>query len=1543
MVRDGASPSDLRFIDTSSSVDIISFKHAFTNNPGVQQPTFNLQIYESDTGLSGTWITSTLSSESNSIFLINSKEYIKIELEIFSDVEDISSLGLLLYINVAINDISSPVISDYARSILKKFPTWTDIYEDSIEQATPELATPITVGGKFVNSLVGHYLDDFNTQLDIYNLNNFLGTSDLNIPAWGYVSYKIPAGSLSFVGDGIVLARVSSVEKFNSSRVTDYIFYHNIIDSQIVTLQEFDSLNIDGSLYHQEPILLFNIFDELGARVGLNRLYLEGNSNFKKRILDTYNNPPSVSKEGFKRTLRRELDIWRAYGATPDSNYAGATPEILEISDIESSTPYFSDSGVAEKRFYDFVKYINETYPSNIGYIDWSEGIWDYAGLNGEGIGYIPAVYDNATPLGEYFQAGVGDFDDLKIDIVSKDSSTVSFEGYFEASGFKTEGFDDYYMPIRIDYNYKAQHYKTVANPHVSNPNSATPFNAGVALVYEIYMPAHNQYSTPSSFYANLDYNDREDFFVYNNYLQTDSASPEYNYIKIVDSNNFTGQNLSFKEKRYDYTYENSLATPVNNSIDISKASSVRIVNKVKWDVNTQSYVAVPTGQYRVGFDEQSVAYSRNPTSGSYISKTTPNINYVNSNFKIGSTVYGTKEIIGYSNIVEENIILNSDNDPYITKDETLLVSDLVKNLLIPTDATPSNLIIEGKKINSLPVFTPADIIIGQSQPVDIAVSEPLKYGGRSYYPLLDTDYFVPSSPNIVINSYAATDHTLTNPIYSGYLESATFNYSSLPHTLAITNNLSSTPNYPFKDAIWYPIDDGELRTTPMIKGYLDYLGNVYKNTENVDETNSPFDLNKRDTFLDTYSFNREDFGLVPESNNQYLITEIEPVTNNKDIVLRTSQKSVLRDSSILLRYNENSSKIIREIYDSSNDVYYFSPVDVYAEFGKGYAGDITQVSGTNPISMNTGWLNLAEDDYYVYSKPIVEIYFGKYFGLELNNVPTHGAPILVDVQENDIQFDMNEMAFSDPATPGNVVFSNEEILIGSNESALYLAHTAIKDITIKDNYTGKILTRSPLNPEFYIWSIASQSSTPGTTGYIPFYLDGEFYISIDSDFIASGQDKYSQALNKLMIYNSAATGGSIIVPGREYTVSYNLSRAFYVDRNNYSHASESYNAKIYFSATPSVNSTYKITYESALQEHSTPLGINLNTSDLPIEEGYVYLSNDEYDFGTAIVTLSPQTISKNIDDIIYLLIRSYDVAGNFKPYQTFRISSDLLDVEEEYLTTDEFGLAKTKLRFVGISTSEMFASILVSGLSYPDPLAHVNSEANTFIFGSNIEFIENYIPEYSLKAVASKGMIESDGISENYIKGYLSSNNIPPASTPIVYWRKARSFHGALNDVGYKNQAATPGRTLDSGYVSAPGGKFSIGPFYSQVRNDPGYWFVTVETEMAATPSATPNTIYGDISYWYERFDNIQYLNEETVLPSYYKSIGNDPSIIATPNFTYNIIDQEDSSTPYGELNWVPPTWVPIDYYSQYQMGLFGSTPNVIATPNTIIGYEES
>ena len=1534
VVRDEASPALLRFVDTSSKVDIISFKHKFTSVPGDQQPTFTFQIYESDK-VNGPWLKSTLNIDSNSIFLSNSKPYIKIELTIFSDVEDLSALGLLLYVNVAIHDTTTPVISDSARNILRKFPTWMDIYDDSIEHATPELATPTTIGGKFVNSLVGHYLDDFNTQLDVSNINSFISTADIDIPAWGYISYNIPAASLNFVGDLIKLARASSLENFNSSRSTDYIYYHNLLDSQIMTLKKFDSLTIDGSIYSQEPIMLFNIFDEFGARVGLKRLYLEQNLSFKKRILDAYINPPSVSLDGFKKTLRRELNIWTAYGTTPDSNYQGATPEVLEIRDIESSTPYIADNGVPENRFYDFVKYINEKYPFNLGYANWDQSIWDYAGLDNEGVDYIPNTYDNATPLSDYFQPGVGDFKDLSIEISKPDSATMSFDGYFRAEGFRTESLTDYYMPIEIAYNYKAQYTELVPDLGLSE---------NVSLVYEISLPAHNQYSTPSTFYANLNGNDRSDFVVRNYFGQNDQASPEYNYISIVDSNGLTNQNIIFKEKTYNYEYENSLATPRTSSIDVRKASSVKIINGVQWNPNTNQYTPIDsfatpgyTGSYRVTFNNSNVSI-KNPLVNSSIILSTPNINYVNSNFKIGSTVYGSTPVIKYSNVVEDSIIINKDNDPELTQDETIFVSELTKNLLIPTSGTPNRLIVENVKIDSKPVFTVEEIYREPGQPYTSLDFSP-SYGGKSYFPMLDTKYFVPSSPNIILNSYSQSE--LTTPIYSNYFESATFSYSALPYVLGITNNLQSTPNYPFKSPVWIPTEEDELRTTPMIRGYVDYLGNIYKREEVAQESNSPFDKNKRDTFLDAYALTRKDFGLNKDSNNQYYITEIKPISLNDKVILEASQETVLREDSALFQYKQDSSKVIKEIYDASNKEFYFSPIDINVNLDKGYKNTFSNSISSNPISMNTGWLNLADEQNYVYAKPIVDVYNGSFFSVDLSKTPTQGAPVLVSVKDGDMDFVLEEMAFSDTATPGKVVFSNEETLICSEHGALYISHLGVKDIIIKDNYTGKVLTKSPLNPELYIWSIGTDYSTPGI---IPLYLDGEFYIS-SSDYLMSGEDKYSYRVNKIEVYDNVATSGSILVPGREYTINYSLAQAFYVDRNVYSETKDEYYSKIYFSATPSAaTGSYEIIYESAIQENSTPLGLFLSGAEVPVEEGYVYLSKDEYDFSTAVVEISPQQISKNIDDIIYLTITSYDSAGNFKPYQTFQLSSDLLDLQDEYLTTNKYGLAKTRIRFTGVPTAALYASILITGVSYPQANAHTNSESGAFITGANIEFIDNYNSEYEFKASSSKLIIESDGISENYIYGYIKSNNNPPSSTPIIYWRKARTLYDVLNTVDYSTSSVSPGRNYISGYTHAsPDGKFSVGPFYSQPRNNPGYWFVSLETDMAGVASATPNTLYGDVAYWYERFDNIQYLDEQTVLPSYYINTSDDEDIIATPNFTFNLITQDFGATPSAELNWLPPRWLPVDYYDQYQMGLFGSTPNVIATPNYIVGYEES
>lgn len=1418
------------------------------------------------------------------------------------------------------------------------------MYEDSIEQATPETATPISVGGKFVSSLVGQYLDDFNTKLDISNINSFISTADIDLPAWGYVTYNVPAAALSFVGDSVKLAKSSSLENFYYSKTTDYIYYHNLLDSQIITLRKYDLLTIDNSVFVQEPFLLFNKFDEFGARVGLKRLNLEDNFSFKQRILDTYINPPSVSLDGFKKTLRRELDLWRAYGSTPDSNYLGATPDVLEIKDMEFATPYFSDNGVPEKTFYNFVKQINEKYPFNLGYTKWEENIWDYAGLNNEGVACIPSVYDNATPLDSYFQPGIGDFSDLNIKISEPDLSTVSFEGYFVAEGFKTETTKDYYNPIVLDYKYKSSYVEQVPDPNVANPNSATPFNGGVALVYEVSMPAHNSSATPEVFFANLNYQNRNDFFVRNYKSKNDLvSSPEWNYVSIFDSNGLTNKDIIFKEKTYNYDYKNTQLNPVSSSIDVKRASSIKIVNKVKWDTVTQQYVQVPVGQYRVTFNESPVSISE-PNVNSFIQMSTPNINlnYINSNFKIGSTVYGSTPVIKYTNTIEDKIIINSDNNPDITKDETIYVNDLLNNILIPTSGTPNSLIIEsGKEDSNSAIFTLEDIYMNRNKETTITPTVVVpKYGGKSYFPITDVNYFVSSSPNIIINAY--DKNNLIQPVYSDYFESATFNYNSLPSVLAVTNNLASTPNYPFKSPVWLPIQDGELRTTPMIKGYVDYLGNIYKDQQNFEENNSPFDQNKRDKFLDSYSLSRKDFDLNKNFNDKYFITEIKPISLNKKIVFEASQQTVLSDNSPLINYVKDSSKIIKELYDSSNEELYFSPIDISIDVDDSFRSELKNSVGSNPISINTGWLNLQDEQSYVYSKPILDVYEGIYFEKVLSTIPRQGAPIIVSVKNENSQINFEEMAFSDDSTPGKIVFNNTETLKCSERGSLYVSHLNIKDITIRDNFTGKILTKSLLNPEAYVWNIEEDSAT---TGLISLYNDGEFYISM-SNYIESGEDNYSYNVNKLEVYGNLATGGTVLVPGREYEVSYSLSQAFYVENNIYSESDDKFYSKIYFSSTPSATSDYEIVYESAIQETSTPLGLNINSSELAIEEGYVYVSKDEYDFSTAVVEVSPQQILKNIDDIVYLTITSYDVAGNPKPYQTFRLSSNLLSLQDEYLTTDKYGLAKTKVRFTGVPTTALYATILISGVSFPSQNAHPNSESGAFLSVEDIEFITNYSPEFKLNASVSKTIIESDGLSENYIYGNVMSNNIPPSSTPIIYWRKARTIYDLFNNVKYPETDSfqSPERTRVSGYTHAtPDGKFAIGPFYSQIRSNPGYWFVAVETEMAATPSSKPKTIYGDIVSWYERFDNVQYSDEQTVLPSYYMSISEDKDIIATPNFKFNLIKQDFSGNNAASINWMPPKWMPINYYDQYQMGLFGSTPNVVATPNYIVGYEES
>ncbi|MGA1049216.1 MAG: hypothetical protein ACO3UU_14515, partial [Minisyncoccia bacterium] len=209
IVYDSATPTLLRFLDTSSKIDLINYRYIFTNLPGEHVPGFSIQLYESNYSI-GPWMKTVYGGDSGTILSSDVKPYIRIELTLDDQGIDLSSVGLIFYLEVAIHDIVPENISKSAREILDRFPSWTKLYEDSYYGATPSLDVPKSTGGKMINALSGMHLDDLERRVDLTSINSYINSADENMTAWVYSSYNIPANTIKVEGDSVVLARVSN-------------------------------------------------------------------------------------------------------------------------------------------------------------------------------------------------------------------------------------------------------------------------------------------------------------------------------------------------------------------------------------------------------------------------------------------------------------------------------------------------------------------------------------------------------------------------------------------------------------------------------------------------------------------------------------------------------------------------------------------------------------------------------------------------------------------------------------------------------------------------------------------------------------------------------------------------------------------------------------------------------------------------------------------------------------------------------------------------------------------------------------------------------------------------------------------------------------------------------------------------------------------------------------------------------------------------------------------------------------------------------------
>lgn len=1618
VVYEPATPDLIRFLDTSSRIDILAYKHTFTNVPGFEVPSFNIQMHESDTE-DGPWLKSSLSFDSNIIFIRNAKPWIKIELEIFSENIDVSTLGLLFYLEIGIHEPTSPVISNSARNILRRFPTWTKLFDDSLEPATPSLAIPQSTGGKFLTALVQENIDAIVSEIDLRDINAYINSADENMLAWAYVSYDVPTNLQTIVGDDVILSPVNSLSDFHRSKITDHVYYYNPMDKQILVMREYVTLSINGTPYEQYAVNIFNNFDEFGARVGLERLYKETNSRYKQRILDVSKNIPGIHSDGLKRTLRRELDLWRAYGVDVDSDSTQFFPYIYEISDLEKTTPYFSPSGKPEKMFKDLVEDLNNRYPSNIGYVKWGEGTWDYSGIDGEGVSRIPAIYDTDTsPLSEYYQPGIGDFSDGRFILESLEKSTISFNGSMSISGVHKTGIEYAYTPIIVDYSWYVNYLRTVQDyeagrkkagtgpgayaigdigpgggkifitpstagnttgkyfevaPFTWNGGGADPLvfwslsayattavtgangeaigtgyqntldivaqgntsstaasmcsayeangltdwflpsknelielgnqqaiigdlsticwywsstevdpdgalntamytpvssmsnnvkydavfpaaimarpvrsfaappleNIGVGLTYEIVMPPHDNYATPSTFYANLNYTNREDFYVGNRFPATSSASPEFNYIRIFDQEGNTIPDIVFKDKVYNQIYLNTQATPTTNNINFYDASSVKITfSNGGWNYISQTYdTSLATASYWASFTTGTPNYYTNPAANAYTSMATPNRQPQDANVKIGSTNYSTK-IVNLDTIPLQSIlVLNSENDPTNlgTSTKSIYINEMLDRVILPFDATPQYLYVNVSAPNGVGYFGSEDI-------------ETNIIGGRTINPDDNSQYLIPSSPNILWQPFNSSNASMGA---ADYFDSATINYASTPHYMLIESATSS----------YYPIyfDAYETFTaeaTPnLFSGYIDSLDNVYETGE--DPLNSYFNT---DSFLSKIYLSKDSFGLLQD--DVYII---------KDATLNTAQDSVLA-------YVKSQDALLNNLNSSfSQDIE--TSVDIHAKKDKFLIQE-------QRSALHTGWIYLDENDYYIYANPVTESSSGRFFNVNLSNTPRNGAPVLVDVDGQNYR----NIAFEDAATPGKLTFQNSEVVNARANEIIYLAYKDIMDVSILDNYTGKQILDTILVNENEITLINEDTPESAAT---PFVYD------------------------------------------REYLVSYKVNNAWYLDNDVYDPIADVYNSVIYFSSTPNSNSSYNITYENSINDITYPINLHLNSSLNPIDEGYIYVSKEDYPFSHVEAHLSPAYISDSTSDLMYLSLVSHDDQYNLKPGQTFAISGDLISATPSFITTSDNGLATSIIRYNGdIPAVYREGVINIIGIGSATPNGGENSSSEGYSLEVPFEISRNDPFNLSVKAAASDININADGISKISISGKIYWKNKPFNNEVQLSWNVGRTLKDLF--------AATPDHVINTN----SNGEFTISnEITASDSSTPGYWFARVNisdeeaiasilTSSGEVPLSNDVTISGDVVYWYESYDSIQYSYENNIpLPNIYTINRQESSqVLATPSFAYEHSNAE-VIYPYNSTpNWLPPKWVPLNRYDQYQMGLMGSTPYYIS-----------
>lgn len=347
-------------------------------------------------------------------------------------------------------------LSPETKKILEYLPSWMEITKN-----------PDSNAARFIDAFGIEFTELQEILLNLLN-NAFLSTADTSLIDYAYSvdiqnayiehaeSFEIEVNYSN--GDKAIIPMVSS---FYALSVSANVCA--MIDEKIKTCiirrdpeREYSSINIIvydetntriGQLNFVNLILhhVWNVFDEIGLILGLNRLKKESNEDYKRRLNMIFTNPPGTDKDGIINSLAIELDI-------PKEEV-----EVCELFEYAFANSLLNEDGSASKKLESYASIINEQIKNTWDTMNWDTTYWKTLESAEYEFDYLPHIWgcnlDNWKT--SEIQSGVGADIDLllKAPVQNKDSQDFTYS--IGVSGMIDSGYL-YYPEHTFDFRIYA-------------------------------------------------------------------------------------------------------------------------------------------------------------------------------------------------------------------------------------------------------------------------------------------------------------------------------------------------------------------------------------------------------------------------------------------------------------------------------------------------------------------------------------------------------------------------------------------------------------------------------------------------------------------------------------------------------------------------------------------------------------------------------------------------------------------------------------------------------------------------------------------------------------------------------------------------------------------------------------------------------------------------------------------------------------------------------------------------------------------------------